>query len=270
MVSSPLSFSALITRSKALAVSCTAARAVFGSSFETVCGAAAEVEFCIATRSSMLGSKSHAVPACVSRRPCRGNRPAEAARLCHFHAAETARLCTSFHVTPERPAPRPALQPRPQRSCRRASQRRRTTMYRRGSVPQIDRRQETLQEWNGAKSDYNPRRPDRCRRPVPKSETALLTELFTAHQFWVGLPLIIGTNLVLSGDNAVVIALAASSLPRHQQGKAIMWGSLAAAVLLIILTIVAVTILQWPFLKVIGGLMLLWVGVQLVAGEDEE
>jgi len=98
----------------------------------------------------------------------------------------------------------------------------------------------------------------------------LLTELFTAHQFWVGLPLIIGTNLVLSGDNAVVIALAASSLPRHQQGKAIMWGSLAAAVLLIILTIVAVTILQWPFLKVIGGLMLLWVGVQLVAGEDEE
>jgi len=68
----------------------------------------------------------------------------------------------------------------------------------------------------------------------------------------------------------VVIALAASSLPKHQQGKAILWGSLAAAVLLIILTIVAVTILQWPFLKVIGGLMLLWVGMQLVAGDDDE
>ena len=88
--------------------------------------------------------------------------------------------------------------------------------------------------------------------------------------FWAALGSIILTNVVLSGDNAVVIALAARSLPPQQQGKAIFWGSAAAIFLRIVLTLVAVQLLQLPYLKIVGALLLFWIGVQLLMEEEEE
>ena len=94
---------------------------------------------------------------------------------------------------------------------------------------------------------------------------------FTSGAFWAALGSITLANIVLSGDNAVVIAMAARSLPPHQQGKAIFWGSAAAIVMRIILTLIAVEMLKWPYLKVIGALLLLYIGITLLAeGEDEQ
>lgn len=87
--------------------------------------------------------------------------------------------------------------------------------------------------------------------------------------FWVALLQIIGVNIVLSGDNAVVIALAARSLPQRQQKQAIFWGAGAAVVLRIILTVVAVEILKWPYLKLAGAVLLIWIAVKLLLPEDE-
>jgi YjbE family integral membrane protein len=88
--------------------------------------------------------------------------------------------------------------------------------------------------------------------------------------FWIGLIKIIWINIILSGDNAVVIALAARSLPEHQQKKAIMFGSGAAVVLRIVLTVVAAKLLALSYLQIIGGILLLWIGTQLLGEEDEE
>jgi YjbE family integral membrane protein len=87
--------------------------------------------------------------------------------------------------------------------------------------------------------------------------------------FWIALMQIIGVNIVLSGDNAVVIALAARSLPPAQQRKAIIWGSGAAVLMRIVLTIVAVEMLKLPYLKLVGAGLLMWIGVQLLLPEDE-
>jgi YjbE family integral membrane protein len=90
--------------------------------------------------------------------------------------------------------------------------------------------------------------------------------------FWTALLKIIGVNIVLSGDNAVVIALAARSLPQKQQKQAIFWGSAAAIVMRIILTFFAVALLALPWLKLIGSVLLLWIGVKLLVPEhgDED
>ena len=88
--------------------------------------------------------------------------------------------------------------------------------------------------------------------------------------FWTALLKIIGINIVLSGDNAVVIALAARSLPANQQKKAIFWGSAAAIVLRILLTIFAVQLLQFPWLKLIGAALLVWIGVKLLIPDEED
>ena len=95
-------------------------------------------------------------------------------------------------------------------------------------------------------------------------------EFLQTSEFWIGLMKIIWINIILSGDNAVVIALAARSLPPHQQKKAILFGSGAAVVLRIVLTIVAVQLLALSYLQIIGGLLLLWIGVQLLSENDEE
>ena len=92
--------------------------------------------------------------------------------------------------------------------------------------------------------------------------------LFEAH-FWLSLLEIIGVNIVLSGDNAVVIALAARSLPAHQQKKAIILGSAAAIVMRVILTIFAIELLKLPYLKLIGSVLLVWIGIQLLLPEDD-
>src|SRR5258706_4042900 len=87
--------------------------------------------------------------------------------------------------------------------------------------------------------------------------------------FWTALLKIIGVNIVLSGDNAVVIALAARSLPAKQQKQALIWGSAAAIVLRIILTLFAVALLSLPWLQLIGSVLLLWIGIKLLVPEDE-
>ncbi len=92
---------------------------------------------------------------------------------------------------------------------------------------------------------------------------------FQNPDFMVGLLKIIWINILLSGDNAVVIALAARGLPPHQQKQAIMFGSGAAVALRIGLTIVAAWLLELQGLQVIGGILLLWIGAQLLADEEE-
>jgi YjbE family integral membrane protein len=88
--------------------------------------------------------------------------------------------------------------------------------------------------------------------------------------FWIGLAKIIGVNIVLSGDNAVVIALAARSLPPKQQKMAILWGAGAAVGLRIVLTIFAVALLTLPWLKIIGSLLLFWIGIKLLVPEEDD
>ena len=97
-----------------------------------------------------------------------------------------------------------------------------------------------------------------------------MLEHLADQQFWVGLGQIILVNIVLSGDNAVVIALAARSLPPHQQRRAVFWGSGAAVVMRIVLTIVAVEILKLAYLKLVGAGLLLWIAVQLLLPEEED
>ena len=87
--------------------------------------------------------------------------------------------------------------------------------------------------------------------------------------FWMDLGQIMLVNIVLSGDNAVVIALAARSLPEKHRRQAIMWGSIAAILMRIGLTLVALEMLRLLYLKMIGSILLLWIAVKLLAGEDE-
>jgi len=96
-------------------------------------------------------------------------------------------------------------------------------------------------------------------------------EFLQTPDFWIGLLKIVWINIILSGDNAVVIALAARSLPPAQQKKAVLFGSGAAVVLRIGLTVVAVRLLEIPYLQIVGGALLLYIGVQLLSeqGGDE-
>ena len=88
--------------------------------------------------------------------------------------------------------------------------------------------------------------------------------------FWSAFGSIVLANIVLSGDNAVVIAMAARTLKPEQRGKAIFWGSAAAIVMRIILTIVAIQLLSLPYLKIIGAILLVYIGVDLLKGEGDE
>jgi YjbE family integral membrane protein len=88
--------------------------------------------------------------------------------------------------------------------------------------------------------------------------------------FFAALAQIMLVNIVLSGDNAVVIALAARNLPPQHQNKAILWGSGGAIVLRVLLTIVAVQLLKIPFLQGLGGLLLVWIALQLLLEDDAE
>lgn len=93
---------------------------------------------------------------------------------------------------------------------------------------------------------------------------------FSTAAFWTALGSIILANVVLSGDNAVVIAMAARALPPQHQRKAIVYGSGAAIVMRIILTLVAAEMLQWHYLKVVGALLLVYIGVSLLSDDDGE
>ena len=95
-----------------------------------------------------------------------------------------------------------------------------------------------------------------------------MLEELASQAFWLGLLKIIGVNIILSGDNAVVIALAARSLPKKQQMQAVIWGSGAAIILRVILTLFAVALLTLPWLKIVGSLLLFWIGVKLLIPEE--
>ena len=77
-------------------------------------------------------------------------------------------------------------------------------------------------------------------------------------------------NLLLSGDNAVVIALACRALPPAQRRLGVLLGGVAAVALRIVFTIAVVSLLNSPFLKLVGGLLLLWIGVKLIIDETDE
>jgi YjbE family integral membrane protein len=91
----------------------------------------------------------------------------------------------------------------------------------------------------------------------------------TAAAFWSGLAQIILVNIILSGDNALVIALACRNLQKKHQTPAIVIGSAGAIVLRIIFVLIIDQLLKIGYLKLIGGLLLLWIGIKLVQGEEE-
>ena len=91
-----------------------------------------------------------------------------------------------------------------------------------------------------------------------------------APQFWLAALEIIVINILLSGDNAVVIALACRNLPAHQRRWGVFWGAIGAIVLRIILTFFAVSLLQLSWLKIVGGALLVWIGIKLIAEEGGE
>jgi YjbE family integral membrane protein len=87
-------------------------------------------------------------------------------------------------------------------------------------------------------------------------------------QFWVAVVEIIFVNILLSGDNAVVIALACRNLSPRQRRLGIFWGVLGAIGLRIVLTFFAMNLLGYPWLRLVGGALLLWIGVKLIAQDD--
>lgn len=103
-------------------------------------------------------------------------------------------------------------------------------------------------------------------RSAPSS--VVLAEV-TSAQFWLNLLQIMGIDILLSGDNAVVIALASRSLPPDQRRLAVLGGSAGAVAMRIAFCFVIVWLLQIPYLKLIGGLLLLYIGVKLVVPEHE-
>ena len=96
-----------------------------------------------------------------------------------------------------------------------------------------------------------------------------MQEFLTAH-FWLAVGQIILIDILLGGDNAVVIALACRGLPAHQRIKGILWGTVGAILLRVALIAFTLTLLQVPFLKLVGGLLLVWIGVKLIAPHDED
>ena len=89
-------------------------------------------------------------------------------------------------------------------------------------------------------------------------------------EFLVALASIMMVNIVLSGDNAVVIAMASRCLPPKQQKMAILWGSAGAIGLRVVLTLVAVVLLQIPYVQFIGGLLLVWIAAKLLMEDTDE
>ena len=95
-------------------------------------------------------------------------------------------------------------------------------------------------------------------------------EEFLTAPFWLAVGQIIMIDVLLGGDNAVVIALACRQLPPQLRTKGILWGTAGAIVLRVILIAFALTLLQLPFLKLVGAALLLWIGVKLLVPDDDE
>jgi len=96
-----------------------------------------------------------------------------------------------------------------------------------------------------------------------------MLEMMSEPTFWVSVAQIIAIDILLGGDNAVVIALACRGLPPAQRTQGILWGVVGAIALRIMLIFFAVELLTLPFLKIVGGLLLLWIGAKLLLPQDE-
>ncbi len=92
----------------------------------------------------------------------------------------------------------------------------------------------------------------------------------TSPQFWIAVGQIIMIDILLGGDNAVVIALACRKLDPAKRKLGILWGTAGAIVLRVILIFFALTLLAIPYLKIVGALLLLWIGVKLLLPEEED
>jgi YjbE family integral membrane protein len=87
-------------------------------------------------------------------------------------------------------------------------------------------------------------------------------------EFWTALGMIIFIDLILAGDNAIVIGLAARKLPPEQQKKAIFWGTFGAVAIRIVATVLIVYLLKIPGLQLVGGLLLVWIAYKLMITEE--
>lgn len=92
----------------------------------------------------------------------------------------------------------------------------------------------------------------------------------TSSLFWIAVLQIIAIDIMLGGDNAVVIALACRKLPPEQRNKGIFWGVIGAIGLRVVMIFFALQLLAIPYLKIVGALLLLWIGIKLLLPEDEE
>src|SRR3954463_10374354 len=88
-------------------------------------------------------------------------------------------------------------------------------------------------------------------------------------EFWIAVLQIIAIDIVLGGDNAIVIALACRRLPEKQRNLGIFWGVFGAIGLRVVLIFFALTLLAIPFLKIVAALLLLWIGIKLLQPEPE-
>ena len=95
-------------------------------------------------------------------------------------------------------------------------------------------------------------------------------EEFMTPAFWIAVGQIIMIDILLGGDNAVVIALACRKLPPRLRTQGILWGTAGAIALRVILIFFALTLLAIPFLKLVGAALLLWIGIKLLLPEDED
>jgi YjbE family integral membrane protein len=95
-------------------------------------------------------------------------------------------------------------------------------------------------------------------------------EQFMTPAFWIAVGQIIMIDILLGGDNAVVIALACRGLPAHQRRQGIIWGTVGAIGLRVILIFFALALLAIPFLKLVGALLLVWIGIKLIVPHDED
>jgi len=95
-------------------------------------------------------------------------------------------------------------------------------------------------------------------------------DMLSSPEFWLAVGQIIMIDILLGGDNAVVIALACRKLPDAQRTKGIIWGTAGAIVLRVILIFFALTLLSIPYLKIVGAALLLWIGLKLLVPEHED
>ena len=92
---------------------------------------------------------------------------------------------------------------------------------------------------------------------------------FSSPQFWLAVGQIIMIDILLGGDNAVVIALACRRLDPAKRKLGILWGTAGAIILRVILIFFALTLLAIPYLKIVGAVLLLWIGIKLLIPEEE-